>query len=519
MKKLISCLLAAMLLLSAPGVLAQESMTLDEKLTLQLQNGSGLTAEANLTVSDGLDLSVLDEKTNALLQALLPGAQLALKSISGAGTGNRDKQDTTLTLSRAGTQLAQLRHISDGVLESFTSTLLGGKTYTSARGDGRLADLLLSRDTAWPGLERAILAVNRADLEWRKQAEAQLKPISDKLSLWLQGYTRVSTERDSAGQLVTVNTITIPMNDVKAEMKVLLADLYANRTLSGLLREVMTAAEAAAYLEPGMQQGFNAAIDRLPATGSVTILRRYDAAGRTLLDDMSFPMGGVRGISAIHYKLEGLSDGRDSTLIEVSMLPRASSGGSGSRYSLSFEGGADADASAGENARAYTGTLTVQKEPEGNEGFTVQAGDASAAKTYNFNLFLDSGTEQQDAQTRRFSRTEEYSLVIRPQGIEGEGEQSLRLSFTLSSGADTRSATQFDGTLSWKDVQSDTGIEVSFTGRSAAPWMIPSVDAAAGSIRLDRMSESELAAQKTQLNRDLNAALTTLGLAFMVSAQ
>lgn len=91
-----------------------------------------------------------------------------------------------------------------------------GKELCFRPWDGLLLDLLMDRGTAWPGLERAIYAVYGADLEWRKQADAQLKAVSDKLSLWLQGYTRVSTERDAQNQLITVNTITIPMADLKA---------------------------------------------------------------------------------------------------------------------------------------------------------------------------------------------------------------------------------------------------------------------------------------------------------------
>ena len=317
MKRTIALLLSALLALSASSAFASEVMTLDEKLALQLQNGSGLTVTADFSASSDLNLSVLDEQMNTLLKALLSGSRLDIKSVQGAGSGNRGKEDMTLTLSRAGTPLADLRHTSDGVLESFTSSLFGGKSYASARGDGLLLDLLMDRGTAWPGLERAIYAVYGADLEWRKQADAQLKAVSDKLSLWLQGYTRVSTERDAQNQLITVNTITIPMADLKARMKTLLADLYANRTLSGLLREVMTAAESAAYLEPSMLQGFSAAIDRLPVSGNVSISRRYNAAGRTLLDDMTLPMGGTRGVESLHYRMEAAGSDSDKTLLEI----------------------------------------------------------------------------------------------------------------------------------------------------------------------------------------------------------
>ena len=343
MKRTIALLLSALLALSASSALGSEVMTLDEKLALQLQNGSGLIVAADFSASSDLDLSVLDEQMNTLLKALLPGSRLDIKRVQGAGSGNRGKEDMTLTLSRAGAPLADLRHTSDGVLESFTSSLFGGKSYASARGDGLLLDLLMDRGTAWPGLERAIYAVYGADLEWRKQADAQLKAVSDKLSLWLQGYTRVSTERDAQNQLITVNTITIPMADLKARMKTLLADLYANRTLSGLLREVMTSAESAAYLEPSMLQGFSAAIDRLPVSGNVSISRRYNAAGRTLLDDMTLPMGGTRGVESLHYRMEAAGSDSDKTLLEIAMQPKAAGQSQGSFYSLSLEGGPVAD--------------------------------------------------------------------------------------------------------------------------------------------------------------------------------
>lgn len=514
MKRTIALLLSAILLLSASSALASETMTLDEKLALQLQNGSGLTAVADFTASSDLDLSILDEQTNALLKALLPGSRLELKSIWGAGSGNRGKEDMTLTLSRASVTLADLRHTSDGVLESFTSSLFGGKSYASARGDGLLLDLLMDRGTDWPGLERAIYAVYGADLEWRKQADAQLKAVSDKLSLWLQAYTRVSTLRDTQNQLITVNTITIPMADLKARMKTLLADLYANRTLSGLLREVMTAAESAAYLEPSMLQGFSAAIDRLPVTGNVDISRRYNAAGRTLLDEMTFPMGGARGIESIHYRLEAAGADSDDMLIEVTMQPKAAGRTEGSFYSLSFTGGPVADDPGG-LMESYTGTLLIRNEPDGSEGFTVKTGEQDDEKKYDFNFSFDQGVEQQDAQTRQYTREQEYSLLLKPQNIQGEGDQLITLNVTLSSGADTRSATRFEGTFTWQDMANETKMEAAVTGGSAAPWVIPSV-AAAGAIRLDRMNDLELAGQKIQLQTDLLADVTRLGIAFLM---
>ncbi|NLD01887.1 MAG: hypothetical protein GX674_01145, partial [Clostridiales bacterium] len=114
MKRTIALLLSALLALSASSAFASEVMTLDEKLALQLQNGSGLIVAADFSASSDLDLSVLDEQMNTLLKALLPGSRLDIKRVQGAGSGNRGKEDMTLTLSRAGAPLADLRHTSDG---------------------------------------------------------------------------------------------------------------------------------------------------------------------------------------------------------------------------------------------------------------------------------------------------------------------------------------------------------------------------------------------------------------------
>lgn len=513
MKKPIALLLSLLMMFSAGAALASETMALDEKLSLQLQNGSGLTAEIAFTASQELNLSILDEQTNAMLRVLLADTKLDFRRIQGAGSGNRGKDDTSITLSGTNASLLDFRHTSDGVLEAYTSSLFGGKSYASARGDGLLLDLLLDRDTTWPGLERAMLAMDGADLEWRNQAEAQLKTITDKLSLWLQGYTRVSTERDEQNQLITVNTITIPAADLKTNMKAMLSDLYANRSLINLLRETMTATEGAAYLESSMLPGFQAAIDNLPVSGTVSILRRYDSAGRALLEDMVFPMGGTRGIQSIHYRMEAAEENTNKTIIEVTMLPKGTGLEEGSYFSLSFEGGPVADAQ-GEDVESYTGTLLMRREPEGNEGFTVQAGEEMPEEAYDFNLYLDRGLEVQDTQTRRYSRVQEYSLLIKPVALEGKGDQSIKLSLTLSSGADTRSATRLDGSFVWQDLSNESKIEAVIGGGSAAPWVIPSVDAS-GAIRLDRMNDSQLATQKTQLQADLLTAVTRLGLSFL----
>lgn len=498
MKKTIALFLTTLMLLSAVSALAADYTELGKKLTLQLQNGSGFSGEAAFTAEPNIRLSFLDAQGNALINALLPGSVLQLKQITGAGLGNRDKEDQTLTLSRNGVRIADIKHTSDGVLEVFTSSLLADKSYVSSRGDGLLFSLLFDWDTTWPGVERAILAMSNADLEWRKSAEAQLKIYSDKLSLWLQGYTRFSNERDLKGQTVTVNEINISMAELKKEMKTLLSDVYANKTLLTLLRETMTSAEALAYLEPSMLQGFQAAIDALPVSGTASVLRRYDPAGKLLLEEVNLPMGGSRGIEHIHYRLEPFDQTQDMMLLEVQMLPVEKENEQGSFYSLKLMGGAVPDAVEGSDTTNYTGTLTLKEETVKNKGFTVMTPGVKDTRSFDFNLYIDHARLEQDMQTRQYSSQHEMSLVIKPTDQPEIGDQSIKLKLTLTSGASTNSSTKYTGLLVWDDLLTDASITAELSGGSTPPWVVPSVDAMIAA-RLDRMNLQELNLLKVQL--------------------
>jgi len=510
MKKMTALLLAALLLLGLMPAMAAEYDTLDQKLALQLQNGSGLTATATLSTTPNLKMSVLSETDNVMLAALLPGAALELRHIRGANAGGRGKEDLSLKLTRSGVQLADLKYLSDGFLESVSSTLLGAKPYASARGDGLLAALLLKQDATWPGVERPIWAMATADLEWRKQAEAQLKPITDKLSLWLQGYTNMTTERDAGGQAITVNTITVPAPELKKQLKAMMSELYANQAMMALLREQMTGAEARAYLEPTMLTGFHTAIDRLALDGSLAVQRKYDSTGRLTLDDIRLPMGGTRGIRQVHYRYELLSGGEGSTLVEVTMMPKGTAAGQqGSIYTLDMRGGPVADAQEGADTQSYTGTLTLQPEPGTQQAFTVNEAAKPIQHEWQFNLYMDHGAETVDAQTSRLKREHEITLLLKPQNMPGVGDQSIKLNMSIDSGRATSSATRFNGQLVWQDLSTEGAVTADISGASAPPWVIPSVDTA-DAIRLDRMTEQQLTLQQTQLQAALAAALTRM---------
>src|SRR5665811_1067661 len=152
----------------------------------------------------------------------------------------------------------------------------GAARYASSKGDGIIASLLIGQPGRWPGMERILYTLATADNAWNFRAEAALKPYSDKLSLWLQAYTTITSTENATGQTVTGNTVSVPAEELKREMKQLLATIYQDTTLLTLLKEQLTAREAAAYLQPSMLPALSAAIDALPITQTLTVTRTYD---------------------------------------------------------------------------------------------------------------------------------------------------------------------------------------------------------------------------------------------------
>ena len=101
MKRLIALLLLAATLLAALPALGAD-YTLDEKLFKQVKDGSGLRATLK-TQKTGGAFSVLDPATNAALNALLPGAELSLRFLSGVGT-LKGQEELELNLLKGGQQ-------------------------------------------------------------------------------------------------------------------------------------------------------------------------------------------------------------------------------------------------------------------------------------------------------------------------------------------------------------------------------------------------------------------------------
>lgn len=510
MKKTLSLLLALLMLLSSSIALAQD-YTLDRKLQLQLLNGSGLKAKAQLSVTPELQMTALDAATNNLLAALLPNAELELNYIRST-SANRGQEDLNLLLKRGGAQVASLHYGTDGILEILGSSLLGGQSLVSLRGDGRILGLFSGKAlSTWPGLERAIFAVQNSDNVWRAKAETLLKPYLDRLSLWLQPYTKISTEKDAGGKQITVNTVTIPASAFKTQMKQMLAELYRDTEMMNHLRQLLSASEVVAYLQPTMLPGIQAAIDQLKLTGDITVSRRYDQAGSLIKDELDLPMAGAQGLERVRYSFAADQAGVEKGLIEL--IQESSAGAMSTGWSLSFEGGRPSDAQEGEETLSYTGTLTISPKVD-EKSFTVE-GEAKPLKVFDYNFYRNTGKEAYDEASKISTQEHELTLLLKPRDIEGLGDQRISMTAKLSSALGDGKATHATGKLVWQDMSTQSAITADYSGSSAAPWVIPTVNTA-GAVRLDAMTQEQLNAQKTRVQVALTTAIAGLAQALLV---
>ena len=503
MKKALSLLLSALLALTALPALAQE-YTLDQKLSKQVKDGSGLRMTVTFEKTGGA-FSLLDAAANAALGVLAQGSSLSLRSLRGVGT-LKGKEDLEVTFTKGDQQLADLKYVKDTQLEALSSSLLGGVGYVDVRDGGLLLALFTGQNVAWPPVEGVLMKVNSAESTWQAAAGRKLDTYTAKLSLWLQGFTQNSTQRDANNNLQTRSTISVPAEQLKSQIKQLLVDLYSDAELLALLGQELDGRQAAAYLQPGMMNSFFTALDQLKLSGNVEATRVFDAQAKMVESHLTLPLGGARGVQKLIHAYTVSPDGGESNTWTLEMAPKSAANTLGTIHSLTYTGGRIADAP---ESKAYTGTYSLA--PEAGQGnFTVEEGQpAQTAQTYAFNLYIGPGKETIDQTTRRSSREDEYTLLITPQGENGPAPQAFSLKMRLESGDRTNSATSFKGTLTWQDQGSEALITAAIDGASAPPWQIADVNPA-GLTRVDTMSKTQLDALGQQIQQTLQSALAQM---------
>ena len=474
MKRGIAMLLAALLLLTAMPALA-EDYTLAEKFYQQAVKESAYKGNITLSVS-GTRTSAIDTAVWLVLKSLAPKLSI---SVEHATTPYKDEGQATVTLTLDGKTSSKLTYLYDEQLMAFSGTFLGGDSaYYSAARSWNLTELLegfMSDDLTWPPVWQMILSVENAPEEWKARAQSRISVYETKLGLWMNGYAKFSTGREG-DTMYSQLACTIPAQAVKAEIKQLMVDFYNDPELLTLLREVVSARVAAAYLQPSMMNALFSMLDSVQLNGDVEVVRRYDATGSALLDKVSLPFGGGSMLSAL----------------TVSCAYQ--DGGQNWRLTGGLNDGTEFDVTCLITEETiFTGSVKLVTPEEESSGFVVSDTAAQKVIAFDYNLNWEPGEDVYTLATDRFSRDIRGSLLIKPK--EGDlPEQSLTLEMNMSSGSSKRSATQLNGTLTWRDMESGASISAILTSRTTAPFAYTTPSTLTGAMRIDLLNGDTLAA-------------------------
>ena len=294
MKKRWLGLLAAILLAVSPVLLAGASAesALLYKLQRQLSAGSGLKGTVTATGLDGLDGLSLDVKyilqkaQSQLTLSLLSGGEELLKAALYG-------QEDALAID-AGLSTGKLYGISGG-WESLLGSLMAGE---AANGQAPLYTALYS--ILFP-----------EDEKLAEKLSGATAPYLIKVDLWMQGFAgSPALTKDQAGVTVMEVSYRIPAAALKAELKQLLVDLLADKTLLPLLWGQMAQEQANLFLNPALQAFYFQAVDALALEGEITMLRRVSTAGQLLETSVSLPIDGFgNGLKRLSFASKALAGG------------------------------------------------------------------------------------------------------------------------------------------------------------------------------------------------------------------
>ena len=485
MKRLTAWALAALMLLSLCAPALADTYTLAEKFYIQAFRESAYRGTVTMTV-EGNGSAVIGAAEWAALKNLAPKLSLTVEHTT---TRDRDEGQAAFTLLLNGSENMKTTLMYDEKLLGVSSTLMGGTNayFTAARDWDltRLAQSLLQGDNAWPPVWRMLLAANNASDEWKARAKERTTIYETKLGLWLNGYASFATGRENNISYSELSCL-IPAQAIKAEIKQLLVDFYNDAELLTLLREVVTAQEAAAYLQPAVMNDLFAMLDELKLQGDVKIVRRYDSMGGALLDSITLPFAENGRLSQLTVSLVTEEAGKKWVLEGIM--------NDTTEFAFSCLTGEE---------MIYTGFVELLLPQQENTGFVVSDGTADRKSVaFDYSLSWEPGEDQYTLSNDRFTRDMKGTLLIRPRGASNLPEQSVTLEASLASGSSQRSATQLNGKLTWRDMESGASIVLDLASRTVSPFAYTRPSNLTNAVRVDLLNqESRTALVQSWMNR------------------
>lgn len=477
MKRLIALLLSLLLSLGTCSALAAEETELPQKFLNQVDESGHMGA---LSFSaEGDYTAAIDPAVWMLIKSLAP--RLTLET-GNSYVRRQEEGEGVLRLMLDGQNIGEAVFLYNNDLGAVSSTLLSNaeNAFYAVPRDwdfSSFLDLFSIRENGWPSLRNVLMKVENAPQEWHDKVAAYTIPYETKIGVWINGYAVFSTGMEN-DMPYTQLACAIPAQAVKAQIKQLLVDFWGDDELLSALREILSPEEAAFYLQPGMLNTFFSVIDGVNLSGQIEIIRRYDVQGNALLDSITLPFPKETAISALNITLTPDEAGQKWTF---KGLCRDTT-----EFEISFIQGED---------MIFTGSVYLLLPEEDDDSFVVDDGALSRREiAFDYNFSWDAGEDTFTLLTSRYSRTARGTLLIRPKQAGAMPTQVITLEATFESGADKRSSTRLNASLSWRDMDSNASITASYTGRTTSPTAVLSLEDMMPVLRLDLMEEESMGA-------------------------
>ena len=123
------------------------------------------------------------------------------------------------------------------------------------------------------------------------------------------------------------------------------------------------------------------------------------------------------------------------------------------------------------------------------------------AISFDYNLSWDPGEELYTLASDQYVRNSQGTLLVKPRNMEDMPMQTLSLSYTLTTGSQDSSATHLDGTLVWRDLDSDASVTATLESRTLSPFAVSSLSSVDGALRVDLLDQENLAALSLRLRQ------------------
>lgn len=275
MKRFLGLLLALTLLLGT--ACASVEVTLPEKMLKQIDMGGGV--KGTITLSASGSASWLD------WLAPLSGTGLQLRYIRAmqadpfqARLYVLDEQENERAVTKLYGDAQDLYLSSELLPETLLTMPLAG-----ASGNPSIYSVL-----------RSFLDIPSAMLEDDTDAKgwpAAIAPYERSLNAWLEAHAATPTVfqgEDGSTRLLT--GYELPAQDIKAQMKAMLAILMQDALMQEKLGELMTAEQRALYLNPELMYYYEYIIDALPLEKPILMTRELTAMGAVANSSLTLPL-------------------------------------------------------------------------------------------------------------------------------------------------------------------------------------------------------------------------------------